>query len=135
MKNLIFAILAVFALSACSEDDVLQQEMNRLRGTWDLESISGGLAGTGYEANFAQLSMTNQNRYSLLADDAPVQQGSYALSIEEDKLVIRFTPDAPDNITFDEFEKTVQWHDDDRKLILSEPCCDLFVYTFERTQE
>lgn len=135
MKNAIIILLAALALGACSKEDRLAQEMNRLRGTWDLKEITGGIAGTGYEANFAQLVMRNQNRYSLLADNAPVQEGSYALAIEEDKLVIRFTADTPDNIPFDEFEKTVQWQDNDRKLILNEPCCDLFVYTFERIQE
>ena len=135
MKKMIIAILAVFALSACSKEDVLQQEMNRLRGTWELKDITGGIAGTGYDANFTHLFMTNNNRYQLSADDQTVQEGSYTLKIEGDKLVIRFQADADDNIPFDEFEKTIEWQDNDRKLILSEPCCDLFVYTFERTQE
>lgn len=135
MKKIMIAVLALFALSACSKDDALQQEMNRLRGTWELKDITGGIAGTGYDANFTHLFMANNNRYELLADDQAVQEGSYTLKIEEDKLVIQFQADAADNVPFDEFEKSVEWQDNDRKLILSEPCCDLFVYNFERTQE
>lgn len=135
MKNTLFIILAaILTLSSCSKDDTLQQEMNRLRGTWELKSITGGIAGTGYDANFDKLMMNNENHYSLLADGNSVQEGSYTLTIENDNLVIRFQPDAEDNITFDEFEKSVQWENNDRKLILSEPCCDLFVYIFERIQ-
>ena len=135
MKKIIIAVLALFVMSACSKEDALQQEMNRLRGTWELQNITGGIAGTGYDANFNQLYITNNNRYQLLSDNQAVQEGSYTLKIEDDQLVIRFEADATDNIAFDEFEKSVEWQDSNRKMRLSEPCCDLFVYDFERTQE
>lgn len=134
MKNAVLILLSALTLGACSKEDALQQEMNRLRGTWNLAEITGGIAGTGYEADFAQLEMSNRNRYRLLADGASIQEGDYELTIEEEELVIRFTPNTPDNVNFDEFEKTILWQNNNRTLILSEPCCDLFVYNFERTQ-
>ena len=136
MKKVFIALCVTMFLTACSKEDALQQEMNRLRGSWDLESISGGFAGTGYQADFIQLSMTNSNRYTLLAEDnSTIQEGSYTLSIEDDQLMIRFISDVPDNQSFDKMEKKVEWKDENRKLFLSEPCCDLYNYSFEKTTE
>ena len=132
---MILVFFAMAALSACSKEDILQQEMNRLRGNWDLKEITGGFTGAGYEADFTQLIMTNSNRYSIEADNSSIEEGDYTLNIEEDELVIRFEPDVPDNRPFSEMEKTIEFKDNNRKLILIEPCCDLYTYEFERTAE
>ena len=59
-----------------------------------------------------------------------VQEGDYDLTIENDQLIIRFIPDMVDTIIFDDVEKTVLFSEQDRKLVLSDPCCDSFVYPF-----
>ena len=69
MKIFLLITLTVFALSACSKEDTLQLEKNRLEGFWLLTELTGGISGTGYEANFDHLQMTNHNRYALMAYD------------------------------------------------------------------
>ena len=135
MKNFLLITLTVFALSACSKEDPLQHEKSRLVGFWQLTEITGGIAGTGYEANFDHLQMTNNNRYTLMVYDSFIQEGDYDLTIENDQLTIRFIPDSADTIIFDDFEKAVLFSEEDRKLVLSDPCCDLYVYLFEKEGE
>ena len=135
MKPFLFIALSLILMTSCSKKDPLHQEMNRLRGTWLLKEISGGFAGTGYTANWTHLIMTNQNRYVLESDGSTVQEGAYELTTEDEKLIIRFEADTPDNVPFDEFEKTLSFLEDNRKIVLSEPCCDLFTYSLERTNE
>ena len=135
MKNILLITLTVFALSACNKEDTLQPEQNRLEGFWLLTEITGGIAGTGYEVNFDHLQMTNHNRYALMAYDSFVQEGDYDLTIENDQLIIHFIPDMADTIIFHDVEKTVLFSEQDRKLVLSDPCCDSFVYPFEREGE
>lgn len=134
MKNGMLFFTALLLWAACSKKDPLQQDMNRLQGVWNLLEISGGFAGTGYDANFTKLEMDNDGDYSLTSDEATIQEGEYKLKIEDEQLIIRFVPDGTDNIPFDDFEKSVLFQEDDNKLILSEPCCDLFTYMFERAE-
>ena len=135
MKNILLITLAAFAFFACSKEDTPWPEENRLEGFWLLTEIAGGIAGTGYEANFDHLQMTNNNRYSLMVFDAVLQEGNYELSTENDELIIRFIPDSADAIIFDDVEKVVLLSEQDQKLVLSDPCCDSFVYLFEREGE
>jgi len=138
MKNFLIMALTLFAVTACSkEEDPFQQEKNRLQGLWLLTEITGGIAGTGYEANFSHLEMTSQDRYALLDRESSniLQEGDYRLRTENEELIITFTPDDSEEVFFYDVEKTVTFGEQDQLLTLSDPCCDLFVYQFEREEE
>ncbi len=135
MKNILFILLAVSALWACNKEDPFEVDKNRLAGSWLLTEITGGIAGTGYEANFDRLQMTLGDRYALMNFDAVVQEGTYQLSKEGGQLSIRFTPEPPDDLIFDEQEKAITFGDQDRQLVLSDPCCDNYVYQLEKDME
>lgn len=135
MKNILLISLAVFTLSACSKDNEFTLEKDSLEGFWLLTDVTGGIAGTGYEVNFDHLQINNGETYSLMVHDSFIQEGTYELSIEDDQLLIRFIPNKVDTIVFDDFEKTIIFSEQDSKLTLTDPCCDLFVYNFEKEGE
>ena len=135
MKHLLFLALAVIGLSTCSKKDPFERDKNLLAGFWNLTEITGGIAGTGYEATFDQLQLTRKGRYALLSQDAAVQEGAYQLSEEDGQLFIRFNPDISNGLFFHDQEKEISWVGHQGPLVLSDPCCDLFVYRFERDEE
>ena len=132
MKNIFLICLAAFTLFACSKDDEFNSENDRLEGFWLLTEVTGGIAGSGYEVNFDHLQINADNRYSLMVHDSFIQEGTYELSEEDDKILIRFNPKEEDSIVFDDHEKTIIFSEQDKKLTLTDPCCDLFVYSFEK---
>ena len=134
MKNKIIIGLILSILVACSKKDDFNSEYERLEGYWLLTEITGGIAGTGYEANFDHLQVNDGQRYSLMIQDAVLQEGTYKLSEEGDQLIIHFSSANSDEITFDNELKTVVFSDEDRKLTLADPCCDLYTYSFIREE-
>jgi len=135
MKNILLISLAVFTLFACSKEDEYAAEKERLEGFWLLTDVTGGIAGTGYEANFDHLQINDNDRYSLMVHDSFIQEGTYELSKEDDQLFIRFFPNATDTLIFDDQEKAITFDDEDTKLTLTDPCCDLYVYHFDKDGE
>jgi hypothetical protein len=135
MKKIFLISLAVFTLSACSKDDEFTIDKDRLEGFWLLTDVTGGIAGTGYEVNFDHLQINDGDRYSLMVHDSFIQEGTYELRKEVDQLLIRFIPSMVDTIVFDDHEKTIIFNEQDSKLTLTDPCCDLFVYNFEKEGE
>ncbi len=133
MKHIFLIALAIVAFSACSDsDDEFEGDRDRLEGYWSLTDITGGIAGTGYEASFDHLQFNDDDRYALMVHDAVIQEGKYILRKEDEQLFILFTPVSTNNIFFHDFEKRVVFGDQDTTLVLSDPCCDLYVYSFEK---
>jgi len=135
MKNTFLISLAVFTLSACSKDDEFTIEKEPLEGFWLLTDVTGGISGTGHEVNFDHLQINDGERYSLMVHDSFIQEGTYELREEDDNLFIRFIPNMVDTIDFDDHEKTIIFSEQDSKLTLTDPCCDLLVYNFEKEGE
>ena len=65
-----------------------------------------------------------------MIQDAVVQEGNYELDKEDDQLFIRFAPNAMDTTIFSDHEKTITFSNGNNNLTLTDPCCDLFIYTF-----
>ena len=135
MKNILLISLAIFTLSACNKDDEFTLEKDPLEGFWLLTDVSGGFAGTGYDVNFDHLQIDDGEKYSLMLLDSFIQEGTYELTDEGNQLLIRFIPNMVDTIFFDDQEKTILFSEQDSKLTLTDPCCDLFVYNFEKEGE
>jgi hypothetical protein len=135
MKNLFLIVLAALTLLACSKDDDFTIDQDRLEGFWLLTDVTGGISGTGYEANFDHLQINDGQVYSLMVQDAFIQEGSYELSKENNQLFIQFIPTTEDAVVFDDDKKEVIFSEQDSKLTLTDPCCDLFVYHFEKEGE
>jgi hypothetical protein len=132
MKKLLLICLAVLTLAACDKNDEFNTDHDRLVGFWSLTNVSGGFAGTGYEANFDHLQINERSTYSLMVHDAFIQEGSYELRREDGQLLIRFIPNSSDTLVFADHEKAVIFNEHETQLTLSDPCCDLYVYSFEK---
>ena len=134
MKDILLFILVLCSLNACNKDDALTAENEKLEGYWLLTEVTGGFGGTGYEVNFDHLQINEDQRYSLMVHDSFIQEGTYQLSMKDDQLIIKFIPSVMNTIAFDDYEKAIKFNENDNVLTLSDPCCDLFVYTFSKEE-
>ena len=128
IQVLFIALLALMALPACDGDDTEKNSQDDLVGVWLLEQITGGIAGTGYPADFTEVEFKSNGTYRINNNDEAKGEGTYTLTTEEDDLVLRLTSSDSTKIGFEEHDKTVIFERE--KLILADPCCDLFEYTF-----
>lgn len=119
------ALLLVF--SACEQDDNDQNEQAKIVGIWELTRITGGFAGSGYPADFTTVEFKNNGTYRINNHDEAKGEGTYSL-FNNDQLELKLVPSDSINIGFEEYAKAVVF--DKEKLILSDPCCDLFQYEF-----
>ena len=95
-----------------------------------LESVSGGFSGKGYTPTFNTLYFVNSKDYQLLNGDTLKAKGTYLLYEKDKETWIEFTSQAPSPVPFEDQDKKVEA--DKSHLILSDPCCDLFVYHFDK---
>lgn len=131
MKTVKFLLLALGLVSvwqSCDNEKTEKDLRDDLIGLWKLESITGGFAGMGYEADFTDVEFKSNGTYRINNHDEAKGEGTYTLDTIEDKITLRLTPSDATRIGFEEHEKTVTF--DRAKLILSDPCCDLFQYNF-----
>lgn len=128
IQVLFIALLALMALSACDGDKNEKDPQDDLVGIWYLQTITGGIAGTGYPADFTEVEFKSNGTYRINNHDEAKGEGTYTLTTEEGDLILRLTSSDATKIGFEEHDKTVVF--DREKLILADPCCDLFEYTF-----
>lgn len=124
---LLIGLLAIFAFTSCekSSDD----PENKLIGAWHLAKVSGGFSGSGYVAKFDQLKFSATNM-EMAKGSSILDTRSYSINASNDTL--RF---ATENAQADAFlfqgTKKIEFTKD--KMILSDPCCDLYNYEFDKT--
>ncbi|MDX2070366.1 MAG: hypothetical protein SFV55_18210 [Haliscomenobacter sp.] len=128
------AMLAIVAAFwACDQKDDASPDQNEVVGKWKLEDISGGFAGNGYNADWNYLELKADLTYRRLQNDSLRYQGTYALQMKDGKTFVDFKPSAvPSNAPFEDQDKEVVL--EKNKLILSDPCCDLFQYEFSKAK-
>lgn len=132
MKNLIycFLILGLAFCWSCQDDD--SNPSDPLYAKWKLISITGGLSGGGYDANFTHLDLQSSNNYQLLNQDTVKQSGTFEITENQadDQTFIAFTTDDPSSeYFFSSFQKEITYTIEGG-LILNEGCCDLYTYEF-----
>ena len=125
------AIVATFW--ACDQKDDASPDQNELVGKWKLEDISGGFAGSGYNADWNYLELKSDLTYRRLQNDTLRYQGTYAIQEKDGKTFIDFkSSPALSNSPFEDQEKEAVFEKD--QLTLSDPCCDLFQYEFSKAK-
>lgn len=134
MKTISF-LLSAFSLfvmvSACGDqNDPEGTQQEPIVGVWKLIQITGGFAGHGYPADFTDVEFKSNGTYRINNHDEAKGEGTYSLdSLENNEgLILKLVPSDSVKIGFEEYAKTVIFDKD--KLILSDPCCDLFQYEF-----
>ncbi len=129
----IFFLLSAFSLfvmvSACGDqNDPEENQQEPIVGVWYLTQITGGFAGHGYPAEFTNVEFKSNGTYRINNHDEAKGEGTYSLDSMDNDLILKLVPSDSIHIGFEEYAKTVVLEKD--KLILSDPCCDLFQYTF-----
>lgn len=127
-KFLLTALSLFLVLQSCDSEQAEKDLRDDLVGIWNLESITGGFAGTGYQADFTDVEFKSNGTYRINNHDEAKGDGNYILDTIEGKIILRLISSDATKITFENEEKTVTF--DRGKLILSDPCCDLYQYTF-----
>lgn len=127
-KSILFiGLLAIFAFTSCEKSS--DNPENKLIGTWHLAKVSGGFSGAGYVAKFDQLKFSATNM-EMAKGSSILDTRSYSINASNDTL--RF---ATENAQVDAFlfqgTKKIEFTKD--KMILSDPCCDLYNYEFDKT--
>ena len=127
-KSILFiGLLAIFAFTSCEKSS--DNPENKLIGTWHLAKVSGGFSGAGYVAKFDQLKFSATNM-EMAKGSSILDTRSYSINASNDTL--RF---ATENAQADAFlfqgTKKIEFTKD--KIILSDPCCDLYNYEFDKT--
>ncbi|MBK6392522.1 MAG: hypothetical protein IPK94_03200 [Saprospiraceae bacterium] len=133
MKNILIIVIAMasFSWMACEKSSNTENATG-ITGTWNLVAVSGGITGQGYAAKFDAIRFDDTS-FDLLKNKASIYNGAYILqpnAVTPDSLKITSAPTDADfflNIT----AKGIVI--DKNKLVLTEPCCDLYSYEFSRT--
>jgi hypothetical protein len=132
MKNIITSIILLGSLAWMScEKSTVTEDTTGLQGTWNLNSISGGIAGHGYQAKFDALKV-NASTFELLKSKAVMYTGTYTLvpsAAQADSFKITSAPSVAEFFT-NISSKKIDFVKGN--LVLTEPCCDLYTYEFSR---
>jgi len=129
-------LLALLLLVACSKDKPHPSKIEEFLGTWSLERIGGGISGLGYDANFDHMQIQSDFAYELRQGTHRINGGLLQFSTTSmQEIVIEIMPDTLTNqqvLIFEETDKLVSFEENQRVLILSDICCDLFSYHFRK---
>lgn len=115
---------------ACDNEDDTQTDDNQIIGTWNLTRITGGITGKGYPANFTDVEFRSNGTYRINNQDEAKGLGNYTLTRDSNEVALKLVSSDSVKIMFEEYTKTVTFGKE--KLVLSDPCCDLFVYEFTK---
>ena len=105
--------------------------IEKITGKWELKAISGGFTGIGEKIQFKTvLEIFNSNQYAIYRNDIRVESGTYALrkGILGSKIKLESEETSFDQVLTKE-SKTINV--ENSRLILMDPCCDMFTYHFE----
>ncbi len=105
-------------------------------GNWKIKNISGGFAGQTYNPNFKYLTIEANGRFSFSNDIVKIANGILITEINSDnELLLKFNLDTTYSMSVINIST---YHPKkirllaSNSLILDDPCCDLFSYSFER---
>jgi hypothetical protein len=105
-------------------------------GTWEIKSISGGISGDNYIPNFKYLQIKSDGDFIFLRDSYSIASGSIICKTDSEKeLILSFSLDSIYSLEVINMSTFYPKHIklvDSNQLILIDPCCDLFTYTFKK---
>ncbi len=131
MKNAIFISFLTILTFACSKSNDTQTT-NPLSGTWNLVSVTGGIAGKGYPANFDAIKFDDQS-FDLVKSKSSIYKGTYSTTPDQVNPTAFNITSSEESADYFLLRKTKTIHFEKDKLILSDPCCDLYNYEFTKS--
>jgi hypothetical protein len=130
-KSILLFSLWAFYFTSCEKSSA-DTEQNDLIGRWNLVKITGGITGGGYPAPFDAVEFKS-SEFVLSKAKALILQGSYTLNSTKDTLNI--TSGTSTTVYFPNEPKKSISIEKNEKLILRDPCCDLYEYEFSKSKD
>lgn len=140
MKHLLISIIiSSLFLSSCEINeqfpysDIIPEDMWDIIGMWQIDNISGGLAGWSYEPNFDFLSIRPNGCFSFIDNSSEIASGNIEFVDYDEDTLLFFNLDSIFPLSVVNmglyFPKYIMKLET-TTLILADPCCDLFTYSF-----
>ncbi len=131
IAQLCMALCLIVSIWACEGNDDPQAQ-NQLVGKWKLEKISGGIIGSGYKANWNSIDVKNDLTYRRFNGDTLKFSSTYKFQTKDGKEEVIFAEKPGDKINqiFESQHKRFKL--EKGRLILEDPCCDLYLYEFSK---
>ncbi|MCI5084184.1 MAG: hypothetical protein MRY78_20960 [Saprospiraceae bacterium] len=135
LRTILMLCLAFFTTLACDKDDEPAPLNKQIIGTWQLQQITGGLTGHGYDAEFETLTIEENDIYTLTDSLNNTFSGTYALTFSDtEPSLFRITEPSDSVLIFEMVaEKNLSLEQID-SLFLTDECCDNFGYRFIRVE-
>ena len=124
---LLLGLMATLAFTSCEKSN--DNPENKLIGTWHLAKVTGGITGGGYSAKFDQLKFSD-TKMEMSKGSTILDTRSYTITATNDTLKFDTANPQPDGF-LNHGTKRIEFSKD--KMVLSDPCCDLFTYEFDKT--
>ncbi len=133
---ILFLTMMSLTLFQCEQGDSAEKSNNPYTGVWSIISISGGFAGTGYEADFSRLLIGNDGIYWMGTDTSTVAEGTYQVFKKGENDWIRLDSKQTDNNRHViEYSEKMIGISIEGTLFMNEPCCDQYSYEFQKIGE
>ncbi|MEL7123431.1 MAG: hypothetical protein AAFO07_28555 [Bacteroidota bacterium] len=132
-RNYFFILLvSILTIGACNKQEAEDPDLSGpYIGSWDIQEVSGGFAGIGYQMAFKTISLTEDGRYISAKEDVFFETGNYLIYKKSGQDWIKFEDVLNLRDPFSTTEKRILLLEDGT-LLMSDPCCDLYTYIFER---
>lgn len=124
---LLFGLISIFAFTSCEKSS--DNPENKLIGTWHLAKITGGITGGGYVAKFDKLKFTD-TKMEMSKGSTILDTRAYSINSTNDTLKFNTANPQADGFLSQGIKK-IEFSKN--KMILSEPCCDLYNYEFDKS--
>ena len=107
-------------------------EVTAYTGSWKLTAISGGFSGMGEKIKFPTvLEVYEDGMYSISQNGIQVEKGDFV--VKKSFLGTKVTLEPTKSSLVQVFTKeTKTIYQEENKLFLMDPCCDMFTYHFEQ---
>ena len=158
IKNGMLLILFIFIATNCQKDelradysimldsissqryyssDIFTEKHIAINGIWKVIGTSGGIAGSGYKADFNYLIIKANGIFGIVRNDSLITSGKILIKNQSDsELYVDFISETdPDKVRIEivqDSEKYIELRND--TLNLNAPCCDRFNTHFKRVK-
>ncbi len=133
MKIFFLFLATWFVFSACVAPEYVKNQQENLFGFWKVNRISGGITGSGYPADFTTLQFHNNGTYTIYNHDALIGDGIFQLVNENNKWMLKISPNDAMNLVFESLDKEIIFERD--KLLIRDACCDFYEYEFVKDKK
>lgn len=153
MKQLLYSVLILALISACSKADcepipqndskpqtkyynveIFSMEYTEVYGTWKFVSLTGSIAGGTYPPIYDFLEIKPYGIFNKIKQGKVIQTGKIkVIDQTNDGLHVYFVPENSDTTTTNLTDQYIHFNGND-EMSVNDPCCDRYSSYFERVK-